>query len=306
MRRFLLSLLVLLSACAPTPTATPTLTATATLTPTVTATIAPTATLTPTATPEPTPTPTETPTPTPTPLPAVIGAELQPGEYRLGATEAEWRQVLEIVADSVEYPAGSGKRIDRFERADLSQTLIMNIQGKTIAIFVEKGVTIDPVVYVDQFEALLKRFLSPGFFSQENEVHTYLLMFSKVTGGETYNVGGQGTAFPGTRGPDRKELPGVRVAIMTETEGVPEIYNATFAKTPPELKPLASTYRYILRTIGMLEMLYKRCATLFECKDVIREMQGRSTQTPYDVMERGGSLHPDGKQSYPVWLRPYR
>jgi len=224
----------------------------------------------------------------------------------LGATEAEWRQVLEIVADSVEYPAGSGKRIDRFERANLSQTLIMNIQGKTIAFFVERGVTIDPVVYVDQFETLLARFLSPGFFSQENEVHTYLLMFSKVTGGETYNVGGQGTAFPGTRGPDGKELPGVRVAIMTETEGVPEIYNATFAKTPPELKPLASTYRYILRTIGMLEMLYKRCATLFECKDVIREMQGRSTQTPYDVMERGGSLHPDGKQSYPVWLRPYR
>ncbi|HPD40043.1 MAG TPA: hypothetical protein PLD43_00615, partial [Anaerolineae bacterium] len=168
MRRFLLSLLVLLSACAPTPMATPTPTATATLTPTVTATIAPTATLTPTATPEPTPTPTETPTPTPTPLPAVIGAELQPGEYRLGATEAEWRQVLEIVADSVEYPARSGKRIDRFERANLPQTLIMNIQGKTIAIFVERGVTIDPVVHVDQFEKLLARFLSPGFFSQEN------------------------------------------------------------------------------------------------------------------------------------------
>lgn len=224
----------------------------------------------------------------------------------MGATEAEWRQVLEIVADSVEYPARSGKRIDRFERANLSETLIMNIQGKTIAIFVEKGVRIDPVVYVDQFEALLKRFLSPGFFSQENEVNTYLLMFSRVPGGELDNLGGQGTVFPGTRGPDGKELPGVRVAITTETPEFRVIYKADTTRISADLIPKSSTYGYFMRTIDMLEMLYKRCANLFECKEVARNMTSHTTTGLYDTMEKPGGLHPDGKQSYPVWLRPYR
>lgn len=308
MRPFLvvLMLALLLPACAPTATPAPTPTATVTAQPTATATATPTATLAPTATLTPTATPTETPTPTSTPVPPPIGAELLPGEYRLGATQEEWRQVLEIVNDSVEYPKGSGQRINRFERADLSQTLIMNIQGKTIAIFVEKGVRVDPVVYVDQFEALIKRFLSPGFFDDEG-INTYLLMFSKVTGAETYDVGGQGTAFPDAVGPDRRtKIDGVGVAIMTESAGVPEIYNATFAKTPPELKSRASTYGYIMRTMDMLAMIKSRCATLTECKQAIEAWKRPAGTIFYAVLEKSDGLHPEGTQSYPVWLTPYR
>ena len=294
-----------LSACAPAATPAPTPTATVTAQPTATATATPTATLAPTVTPTPTATPTETPTPTSTPVPALIGAELLPGQYRLGATEEEWRQVLEAVNDSVDNPDGAGK-INRFERADLSQTLIMNIQGKTIAIFVEKGVRVDPVVYVDQFEALLKRFLSPGFFD-DDKINTYLLMFSKVVGAETYNLGGQGTAFPYAMGPDgRTKIDGVRVAIMTETADVPEIYNATFAKTPPELKSRASTYSYILRIIDMLEMVSRGCSSLSECKEIIRNMPSHTTTALYSSLRTEGNLHPDGSLSYPVWLTPYR
>jgi hypothetical protein len=235
-----------------------------------------------------------------------IGAELLPGEYRLGATEDEWRQVLEMVNDSVEYPKNSGQRINRFERADLSQTLIMNIQGKTIAIFVEKGVRIDPVVYVDQFEALLKRFLSPGFFDDE-KVNTYLLMFSKVVGAETYNLGGQGTAFPDAMGLDgRTKIDGVRVAIMTETADMPEIYVAAFLGTLPEFKSYASTYRYIMRIMDMLAMIDSGCATSSECKGAV-ETWKRPAGTGFgDALEENGNLHPDGTMSYPVWLTPYR
>jgi hypothetical protein len=303
-----LILALLLSACAPTSTPEPTPTATLTATPTATATATPTATLTPTLTPTftPTATPTETPTPTSTPVPPLIGAELQPGEYRLGATEDEWRQVLEMVNDSVEYPKRSGQRINRFERADLSQTLIMNIQGKTIAIFVEKGVRVDPVVYVDQFEALLKRFLSPGFFD-DDKINTYLLMFSKVVGAETYNLGGQGTAFPDALGPDgRTKIDGVGVAIMTETPEHREIYTAGTTQISPDLIPESSTYGYILDIIKMLEMSFKQCNSSFECKDVYQEMTRRSTKTPYDLLIASGNLHPDGTQSYPVWLMPYK
>lgn len=93
----LLILMLLLSACAPTPPPEPTPTATPTATATATAT--PTATLTPTPTLTPTATPTETPTPTSTPVPPPIGAELAVGEGRQ-VTEAE----MDLVRNGVEDP----------------------------------------------------------------------------------------------------------------------------------------------------------------------------------------------------------
>lgn len=238
-------------------------------------------------------------------MPPLIGVELAPGEYRLGATEEEWRQVLEIVNDSVEYPKGSGQRIDRFEKADLSQTLIMNMQGKTIAIFVEKGVRIDPVVYVDQFEALLNRFLYPGFFD-DDKINTYLLMFSTVTGVETYNLGGQGIAFPKAVRLDRQEIPGVKVAISTESSSSPGVYSAGTTLVPPDLIPYRSTYSYLLEGIQMLEMSHRECSSHSACSGVYRDMHERITVAPYDLLKREGELHPDGTKSYPVWLIPYK
>ena len=210
-----------------------------------------------------------------------------------------------MVNDSVEYPKRSGQRINRFERADLSQTLIMNIQGKTIAIFVEKGVRIDPEVYVDQFEALLNRFL-PSFFD-DDKINTYLLMFSTVVGAETYGGGGQGTAFPDAMGPDgRTKIKEVGVGIMTETPESREIYKAGTTKISPDLIPESSTYGYIMRMVDMLAMINSRCATSTECKQAVEAWKRPAGTDFYATLIKSGELHPNGTQSYPVWLTPYR